>query len=225
MWGKTKNQPGPDAADSPASGPKPSAEGASGPCGHGCGCHSEPKPDAARAPDEYGDTGEPACQVDPDAAAARAGGDALGRLEAERDEWKSKAQRVMADFQNYQRRAFANEEQAREQAVRAVVSSLVPVLDHFQLALMVDAAKTSAAQVVQGVTVIRDEMLKVLAQHGVVEIAPKPGDEFDPSRHEAIMQQAAEGIEPGRIAMMLQPGFLVKDRLLRPAKVAVTPSG
>ncbi len=219
MWGKAKNQPDPAPAESAE--PKPA-----GACGHGCGCHGEPG--ASREPaDEFGDTGGPVGKIDPDAVAADADGDnpgAIGKLEAERDEWKSKFTRLAADFQNYQRRSLANEDQAREQATRSVVSSLVQVLDHFQLALMVDPAKTSAEQVMQGVSVIRDEMLKVLARHGVTAIAPKPNDEFDPARHEAIMQATAEGVEPGRVAAMLQEGFMVQDKVLRPAKVSVAPA-
>lgn len=223
MWGKAKNQPDPAAESAEA---KPA-----GSCGHGCGCHAEPG--ASREPaDEFGDTGGPVGKIDPDAVAADAqgaggaGGDAdlLGKLEAERDDWKNKFTRLMADFQNYQRRSLANEDQAREQATRSVVSSLVQVLDHFQLALMVDPAKTSAEQVIQGVSVIRDEMLKVLARHGVTAIAPKPNDEFDPSRHEAIMQSKVDGVEPGRVAAMLQEGFMVQDKVLRPAKVSVAPA-
>lgn len=220
MWGKSKNQPDPAAAESAE--PKPA-----GACGHGCGCHAEPG--ATREPaDEFGDTGGPVGKIDPDAVAAGAGGagdaDLLGKLEAERDDWKNKFTRLAADFQNYQRRSLANEDQAREQATRSVVSSLVQVLDHFQLALMVDPAKTSAEQVMQGVSVIRDEMLKVLARHGVTAIAPKPNDEFDPSRHEAIMQAHVDGVKPGRVAAMLQEGFMVQDKVLRPAKVSVAPA-
>lgn len=239
MWGKNTptEQGGPAAAAGQGAGVKPAK---SGPCGHGCGCHgpagSLPS-DESREPtsddqpgrddvDEYGDAGGPVGAIDPDAIAARDDDAAglLGRLEAERDEWKTKCQRLMADFQNYQRRALANEDQAREQATRAVVSSLVLVLDHFQLALMVDPAKTTAQQVVQGVSVIRDEMLKVLGRHGVTVLAPKPNDEFDPARHEAIMQAKAEGVQPGRVAAMLQEGFMVNDKVLRPAKVSVAPA-
>lgn len=220
MWGKSKNQPDP-AAESAVAKPADA-------CGRGCGCHADPGAPSQPA-DEFGDTGGPVGKIDPDAVASGAGagaGDAdlLGKLEAERDDWKNKFTRLMADFQNYQRRSLANEDQAREQATRSVVSSLVQVLDHFQLALMVDPAKTNAEQVIQGVSVIRDEMLKVLARHGVTAIAPKPNDEFDPARHEAIMQARAEGVQPGRVAAMLQEGFMVQDKVLRPAKVSVAPA-
>jgi molecular chaperone GrpE len=142
-------------------------------------------------------------------------------LEAE----KSKALRLMADFQNYQRRAFLNEVAARQRGVSEVASSVVGVVDHFDIALGYDSANATAAQVIEGVRVIREELLRALHKHGVSLVNPQPGDEFQPGRHEAIMQQATEGVEAGRIAKTFQAGYALKDgdaeRIIRPAKVVV----
>jgi molecular chaperone GrpE len=67
--------------------------------------------------------------------------------------------------------------------------------------------------------------VRVLELHGVALINPKPNDEFDPNRHSAIMQQAAEGVEPGRVSATYQPGYALGDRVIRSAKVAVAPAG
>jgi molecular chaperone GrpE len=74
-----------------------------------------------------------------------------------------------------------------------------------------------------GVKVIRQELLKALESGGVTVISPQPGDEFDPNRHSAIMQQPAEGVEPGRVSATFQPGYALGDRVIRSAKVAVAP--
>ncbi|MEM1329628.1 MAG: nucleotide exchange factor GrpE [Planctomycetota bacterium] len=149
--------------------------------------------------------------------------DAASAVEQERDEFRDKYQRALADYQNYQRRALNNEREAKSAGMRTVVESVIGVVDHFDLALNQDPEKASAEQILGGVQVIRDELFKALAGHGVATIEPSPNDEFAPGEHEAVMQQAAEGIEGGRVSMMLQVGYRLGDRVVRPAKVAVAP--
>ena len=150
-------------------------------------------------------------------------------LQAELEEAKSRILRLMADFQNYQRRALQNEQVARAEGVAKVASGVVTVIDHFDLALTQDPAKASVEQILSGVRVIREELVKVLAQYGVSLIVPAKNDVFMPGRHEAVMQQAAEGVEPGHVAAAFQAGYLLttynNERVLRPAKVAVAPQG
>lgn len=150
--------------------------------------------------------------------------DPLEALQRERDELDSKYRRALADFQNYQRRATQNEREARLSGVRSVVEPVVHVVDHFDLALQLDPEKTSAEQVLGGVRVIRDELFKVLQSHGVSVIQPEIGEAFTPGRHEAVMQHAAEGVAGGGVSMVMQAGYAIGDRVLRPAKVAVAPA-
>jgi molecular chaperone GrpE len=151
----------------------------------------------------------------------------VARLEKEVLEERTRAMRLMADFQNFQRRAATNERVARAQGVSSVVTSVVPVIDHFDLALAQDTSKASAQQIVDGVKVIREELLRVLTRHGVQVVSPTPNDEFVPGRHEAIMQMPVEGVASGHIAQTFQPGFVLREGeqefVLRPAKVAVAP--
>jgi len=151
--------------------------------------------------------------------------DSAAALRAELDEVNDRWKRAMADFQNYQRRAGQNEQEARRQGITAVVMSVVPVLDHFDLALSqkMEGDSTAAASILEGVKVIRAELVRALEKHGVRVIQPAPNDPFDPMRHEAIMHQAAENVEPGHIASTFQPGFELGDRTIRSAKVAVAP--
>ena len=142
---------------------------------------------------------------------------------AQRDENQSRLLRAAADHQNYQRRAAINEREAREMATRGVVSSLIPLIDQFELALSQDPAKVPAETIAMGVKMIRDEFLRVLAAYGVSPIAPEIGDEFNPGPHEAMMQQPAEGVEPGHISMVMSTGYKLGERVVRPAKVGVAP--
>jgi molecular chaperone GrpE len=71
---------------------------------------------------------------------------------------------------------------------------------------------------------VRDELAKALEQQGVTQIRPAKGDEFNPLQHEAMMHQAAEGVAPGHIVNVLQPGYAMGEMVIRPAKVIVAAS-
>jgi molecular chaperone GrpE len=153
------------------------------------------------------------------------------KLEQDLAEANSRALRAMADFQNYQKRSLMNESIAKASGVAGVVTGVVTVLDHFDLALQQDATKVTAEQLIGGVKVIREELLRVLQLHGVGIVNPRPGDDFVPGIHEAIMQQQAEGIAPGKVVATFQAGYTLAggaagggERVLRPAKVSVAPS-
>lgn len=145
------------------------------------------------------------------------------QLKAQLDEAIAARQRALADFRNYQRRSIENEQQALSTGARNVIHSLLPVLDHFDLALNQDRDTSTVESVLNGVKIVRDEINKVLQLQGVEIISPQVGDEFDPNRHEAMMRQSAEGVEPNSIVMVMQPGYMMGDLVLRPAKVAVAP--
>jgi molecular chaperone GrpE len=147
----------------------------------------------------------------------------LEKVMAERDEAKSAYLRALADFQNFQRRSLENEREAKRQGVTSLLLSVVPVMDHFDLALAHNPESMTASQVVEGVRVIREELLRVLGQHGVTVVNPAPNDELDPNRHHAVLHQPAEGVEPGRISRTLQVGYMLGDRLIRAANVAIAP--
>lgn len=142
---------------------------------------------------------------------------------AQRDENHARVIRAIADLQNYQRRASNNERESADMARRGVVSSLIPLIDQFEMALTQDPEKVSGESIMQGVGMIRDEFLRVLAGYGVAPIVPSVGDEFHPGDHEAMMQQPAEGVEPGHISFVMSTGYKLGERVVRPAKVGVAP--
>ncbi len=183
---------------------------------------SEPAAPAASA--EHAETADASRTVDETAAEFERLDAEIVKLRAERDEAIDAHKRALADFQNYQRRAHQNERDAREQAVRGVLSNILSVVDHFDMALGQDPTKTTAAAIISGVTMIKEELLGALTQHGVGLIRPQPGDTFDATRHEAVFQQPAEGIAPGHVSALMRIGYTVNERVVRPAQVAVAPA-
>jgi len=149
--------------------------------------------------------------------------DAIRALEEQLAQAKGDTLRAIADFQNLQRRTAEHEPRLRMNAAGGVVRQVIPVLDHFDLALAQDPSRMTVAAAMDGLRIVRGELIKALERSGVELIQPKPGDAFDPHRAEAIMQQPADGVATGHVSMLLQPGYLLGETVLRPAKVAVAP--
>lgn len=148
--------------------------------------------------------------------------DPMTALQRERDDFESKFLRASADLQNYIRRSHQNVADAREQQVLEVARTMVTILDHFDHAMEVDTQASDAAAVLKGVQIVRDEFLAALERFGVRRLDAQRGDEFDPNRHEAVMREALDGIEPNHVANQYQPGYTLGDKTLRPAKVSIT---
>ena len=155
------------------------------------------------------------------AGASPAEGSDVQALQRQRDELEQKVLRYAADYQNLARRSEQNIVTAREQQAMDFAKQLVVVLDHFDHALAVDAGKVSPGDLLQGVRIVQSELLSVLRRFGIERVEARPGDPFDPNRHEAMMRQPAEGVESGHVAQQFQPGYVLKEKTVRPAKVVV----
>jgi len=149
--------------------------------------------------------------------------DPVQALQDERDELYARLQRVSADYQNYMKRSENNLLDSIHLASGDILKQFIPVLDHFDTALNTETETDEARSLHDGFRIVRDELLKVLQQAGVERIDPQAGDAFDPHRHEAMLRQESETVEPGHIAQVFQPGYVYKNRTLRAAKVAVVP--
>lgn len=148
--------------------------------------------------------------------------------EAELEQWRRQASefegkylRALADYQNFHRRSLDNETKARLAGIAAVARSLIPAIDQLDLALGEGAGDADAIR--RGVGLVRDEVRKALAAHGVEIVAPVIGGEFDPTSQEALLRQPAEGVAPDHVSAVFQPGWRLGEMVLRPAKVAVAP--
>lgn len=140
--------------------------------------------------------------------------------QAEIADLKSKLVRWQADFQNYQRRARRELDEAWQNAYADFAKSMLQVLDHFDMAVAVDPEKVDAKTVLDGVKITYDELRKVLANRGIAAFDPT-GEPFDPHQHEAVMQEASD--KPSMtVTQTFQQGYKIGDRILRPAKVKVS---
>src|SRR2546430_8721910 len=127
----------------------------------------------------------------------------LDKVRAERDMLYEKLARAQADFQNSRKRLQAESDQRSQYANASLIKSLLPVIDNFERALAQDPDKTDARAILRGMQIIHDQWLNVLKQQLVQEIAPQPGEAFDPTRHEALMHQPSEFPE-GSVVQTLQ---------------------
>jgi len=161
--------------------------------------------------------------ADGDVGEATSMDDLIATLERERDEAVAGRQRALADFANYQRRATENEQRAKLEGMSRVLRSLIPVMDHFDLALEQEPASMTVDQVFAGVAMVRRELDKVFEECGGSRIEVEPGDAFNPGSHEAMLRQPHDDVEPGHVTQQLKVGYALGDLVLRPAQVAVAP--
>lgn len=148
--------------------------------------------------------------------------DLVQQLQAELDEAIEARKRALADFKNYQRRAADNEHRAAGMATARFVKALMPVLDHFDLAISQDREKMTVENLLQAVQIVRDEFGRALIAQGIERIDPKIGEAFDPHRHQAVKHEKIDGAQPNTIHMVFQAGYAMGDMILRPATVVVT---
>ncbi len=141
--------------------------------------------------------------------------------EQELGEVKAMLQRVAADYQNYQKRMNRQLEQTRQLAQEGILRSLLAVMDNLDHTLEKGKEAPDAITVLQGVQIISDQFKDVLKGFGMTRIAVKPGDEFDPTRHEALLHEPTHDFAENTIVRELAPGYQVDERILRPAKVSV----
>lgn len=145
----------------------------------------------------------------------------VAELEAERDAHLADLQRVAADFDNFRKRTARDHEALIARATERLVKELLPVLDDLERAL-VAAAEHEEAKLEEGVRLVHRELAQVLAKEGLVAV--ETDGKFDPHEHEALLTQPSEA-EEGAILEVIQKGYRLGDRVLRPARVVVSAGG
>jgi molecular chaperone GrpE len=177
---------------------------------------AETESDAEAAETEIAEAAEAAI---PEPAAQDVSGE-LATVARERDEYLDHLRRLKAEFDNYRKRVQRDNEELRLRAAETVVESLLPVMDNLSRA--VEAGdKHEEGQLLAGLDLVAGQLRGTLAGHGLEEIEVEPGTTFDPEYHEAIVAQPSEEFDEGTVMQVLERGYLLHGKLLRPAKVIV----
>ena len=150
--------------------------------------------------------------------------DRVAELEKQLEEAKSKALYAAAETQNVRRRLEAEKEQASSYAAAGFARDMLAIKDHLDRALAAVSdelrADNTASNFLAGIEATARELEAALQRNGVTRIK-SVGEALDPHRHQAMVELPSEDAEPGTIVEEMQPGYMLRDRLLRPALVAV----
>jgi molecular chaperone GrpE len=142
----------------------------------------------------------------------------LAAVSRERDEYLDSLQRLKAEFDNYRKRAAREQSAIVSRASERLVKELIPVLDDLERAL--DAAEDhEEAKLEEGVRLVQRALADALRREGLAEI--ETNGKFDPHVHEALLSQPDEDLESGTVLQVLQKGYRLGDKVIRPARVIV----
>lgn len=153
----------------------------------------------------------------------------LDELRAERDQLKDRFMRALADAENSRKRGDRARRDAEQYGGSKLARDMLPVYDNMKRALetVTDEQKTASAALIEGIELTMRALLGVFNKHGIQIVTPEVGDRFDPQMHEAMFEAPVPGTRAGDIIQVAAEGFMLHDRLLRPAQVGVssTPAG
>ena len=144
--------------------------------------------------------------------------DPLAEVTRERDEYLDALQRLKAEFDNFRKRTARDQEQLVARAHERLAKELLPVLDDLERALAA-AEQHEEAQLEEGVRLVHRSLVEALQKEGVAEI--ETDGRFDPHVHEALLSQPDDEKESGAVLDVLQKGYRIGDKVLRPARVIV----
>ncbi len=148
----------------------------------------------------------------------------IEQLTAERNEMRDRFMRALADAENARKRADRDRREAEQYGGSRLARDLLPVHDALTRALDAanDETRAAAAALIEGVELTLRELDNVFGKHGVTVLKPELGEKFDPQHHEAMFEAPVPGTRAGEIIQVMDNGFKLHDRLLRPAKVGVS---
>ncbi|KZY49481.1 MULTISPECIES: nucleotide exchange factor GrpE [Sulfitobacter] len=149
---------------------------------------------------------------------------AVEELRAERDQYRDRFMRALADAENARKRSDKDRREAENYGGSKLARDMLPVYDNMKRALetTTDEQKEAFGPLLEGVELTMRELLNVFKKHGIEVIAPEVGDKFDPKHHEAMFEAPVPGTVAGEIIQVAAEGFMLHDRLLRPAQVGVS---
>ena len=149
--------------------------------------------------------------------------DEIAVLTAERDELRDKFMRALADAENARKRSERDRREAENYGGSKLARDMLPVYDNLNRALeaVPEDMRNQAGGLIEGVQLTMRELLNIFQKHGIKKVTPEVGDRFDPQMHEAMFEAPVPGTKAGDIIQVMSEGFMLHDRLLRPAQVGV----
>jgi molecular chaperone GrpE len=150
--------------------------------------------------------------------------DEMEALRAERDEMRDKFMRVLAEAENSRKRAERDRKEAEMYGGTRLARDLLPVHDNLSRALQAipDESRATSTALIEGVELTLRELTNVMTRHGITVISPAVGEMFDPQLHQAMFEAPMPGTKAGQIIQVMTEGFMLHERLLRPAQVGVS---
>lgn len=148
----------------------------------------------------------------------------MDALQIELKTAKERYLRSVADLENFRKRAVREKDDARRGALSSLIEELLPVIDNFQMGLSAASNHAGGEAFVQGFEMILGQLQGVLRNNGVKELNPV-GEAFDPNLHESIAYQPSEEQPDGHVISVERVGYVLHDRLIRPAAVVVSKGG
>lgn len=142
-------------------------------------------------------------------------------LRKEIDDQTDQHLRARADFENYKKRLMRDSTKSRQEGVISALKIFLVAADDLELALKNRPAANELENWFNGIELIHQKLINQIKNQGVERMEIEPGDEFDPNVHEAITQEEHEEFSDGQIIEVVQPGYRISDRIIRPAKVRV----
>ena len=139
-------------------------------------------------------------------------------LKGELEQLRAESLRERADLDNQRKRLAREIDIARRFANERLLSELLPLFDSMEAGL---AAAAQADPLREGLELTLRQLHRIAESNGLVEVAPAAGESFDPERHQAMSMVDVEGVPPGAVAQVFQKGYVLNERLLRPALVVV----
>ncbi len=144
----------------------------------------------------------------------------LAELQAKLDDEENRHLRLRADFDNMRRRHQLDSEAAEKYRAQNLLSDLLPVLDNFERALQVETTSEETASIIKGIEMVYRSLIEATEKEGL-QVIKAEGEQFDPTIHQAVMQEQDSEKETGVVLRELQKGYILKDRVLRPTMVSV----
>tara|TARA_R100000005_G_scaffold96432_1_gene83285 strand:- start:20 stop:646 length:627 start_codon:yes stop_codon:yes gene_type:complete len=195
---------------------------------------SDPKETPVNEQVENADVTNPADETSREAAEATTAegagqqADIIAEKDAEIADLKDKLLRAMAEVENMRRRAEREKQDAHNYAVTKFARDVLSVADNLRRAIdsVPEAARESGdvKNILTGVELTESELLNTMEKHQIRKIDPK-GEKFDPNMHQAMFEIEDPSVEPGTVLQVVQAGYSIADRLLRPAMVGVAKGG